>query len=184
MLSSSSRKPQHRFHRRAVTPVCYTCSAVGQTCLCLTQARYWFLLPLLPVSWVSACRRMKLKRNYHFVQYHDHAKDTPAASPAHTATPDRLLSGAPPFSHVAFAGCHVMSVTLLLPSAGNCCWLLNSWIVRRALLCCLVCKAWLHDRKAAAALRHERMMPWTMVHGFSLYATCKLAAAPWTVHAL
>ncbi|KAL3153518.1 hypothetical protein ABBQ38_011849 [Trebouxia sp. C0009 RCD-2024] len=41
----------------------------------------------------SIRRRMKLKRNYHFVQYHDHAKGTPAASPAHTATPDRLLSG-------------------------------------------------------------------------------------------
>ncbi|KAL3142038.1 hypothetical protein ABBQ32_004670 [Trebouxia sp. C0010 RCD-2024] len=40
----------------------------------------------------SIRRRMKLKRNYHFVQYHDHAKGTPVASPAHTATPDRLLS--------------------------------------------------------------------------------------------
>lgn len=47
---------------------------------------------------MHACRRMKLKRNYRFMQYHDHAKGTPTASPAHVerANPDRLLSGTNP----------------------------------------------------------------------------------------
>ena len=44
-----------------------------------------------------ACRRMKLKRNYHFMQYDDHAKGAVASSPAHAdrGPPDRLLSGTP-----------------------------------------------------------------------------------------
>jgi len=43
----------------------------------------------------AACRRMKLKRNYHFMQYDDHAKGTPVSSPTHAdrGRPDRLLSG-------------------------------------------------------------------------------------------
>ncbi|KAL0021859.1 hypothetical protein WJX77_009077 [Trebouxia sp. C0004] len=43
----------------------------------------------------SVRRRMKLKRNYHFMQYDDHAKGTPVSSPTHAdrGRPDRLLSG-------------------------------------------------------------------------------------------
>lgn len=42
-----------------------------------------------------ACRRMKLKRNYHFMQYDDCAKGTPVTTPTHAqrGPPDRLLSG-------------------------------------------------------------------------------------------
>ncbi|DBA78126.1 TPA: hypothetical protein ACH3X2_008097 [Trebouxia sp. C0005] len=43
----------------------------------------------------SVRRRMKLKRNYHFMQYDDRAKGTPVSSPTHAdrGRPDRLLSG-------------------------------------------------------------------------------------------
>ena len=43
------------------------------------------------------CRRMKLKRNYHFVQYDDPVRGAPA-TPPHAASrgpPERLLSGLP-----------------------------------------------------------------------------------------
>ena len=65
-------------------------------------------------GFVHACRRMKLKRNYHFTQYRDHTKGSPAASPAPVgkATPDRLLSGAHPLGLPSGTLCQQPTATI------------------------------------------------------------------------
>ena len=113
-----------------------------------------------------AYRRMKLKRNFHFMQYNDPAKGAPATSPApaNRGPPDRLLSGA-----------NLLLGLQVLVDNSNCC--------RPVQLCVPKCKHSVHALVPHKARVHRTRLGYTALRWQKLLgciAFCLTSISPCT----